>query len=69
MKLFQGSKQLQTVFCSSNQTRDKDCGYLRILLTMEKVNKSLSQNNLKPEMCVGSNSESHVEEPWTRDQV
>lgn len=28
---------------------------------MEKINESMSQNNLKPEMCVGNNSESHME--------
>lgn len=40
---------------------DKDCGYSQILPTMEKINESMSQNNLKPEMCVGNNSESHME--------
>ena len=31
--------------------------------------KSMSQNNLKPEVCVGNNSESHMEEPWSQNQI
>lgn len=57
------------MFCSGNQTMDKDCGYSEILPTMEKTNKSMSQNNLKPEVCVGNNSESHMEEPWSQNQI
>lgn len=48
---------------------DKDCGYSEILPAMEKTNKSMSQNNLKPEVCVGNNSESHMEEPWSQNQI
>lgn len=48
---------------------DEDCGYLEILPTMEKINKSMSQNNLKPEMCVGNNSESHMEETWSQNEI
>lgn len=41
---------------------NKDCGYLEILPTMEKISKSMSQNDVKPEMGVGNNSESHIED-------
>lgn len=47
---------------------DKDCGYVELLPTMEKINNSMSQNNSKPEMCVGNNSESHMEGPWSQNQ-
>lgn len=56
------------LFCASNQTMDKDCGYVELLPTMEKINNSMSQNNSKPEMCVGNNSESHMEGPWSQNQ-
>lgn len=48
---------------------DKDCGYLEILPTMEKINERMSQNNLKLEMCVGNNSESHMEKPRSQNQI
>lgn len=36
---------------------------------MEKLEESLSQNNLKPEMCVGNNSESHMAESQRQNQI
>lgn len=36
---------------------------------MEKINESMSQNNLKPEMCVGNNSESYMEKARSQSQI